>query len=128
MPSSMHKRRIRVVIKSTDKELEVLLNSSLDSARYEIICDRSEFSTVKHVIDSVPDILVLELDPKEKMPELVISVLREVRPNLKIIALTPVSSPNDAKVIEQGIFYYLAKPLGEELVEAVRAAAKAVGG
>ena len=116
------------MVKSLDKELEALLNKSLDSKRYEIICDRSKFSTVKHVIDSVPDILLLELDPKEQTPELVISVLRDVRPNLKIIALAPVSSPNDAKVIEQGIFYYRAKPVGEELVEAVRAAAKAIGG
>ena len=65
---------------------------------------------------------------KEKMPELVTSILRKVRPNLKIIALTPVSSPNDAKVIEQGIFYYLAKPVGDELVEAVQAAAKVICG
>jgi DNA-binding NtrC family response regulator len=116
----------RVLMSLSDNKLGEAIQERLNAGEFDLLKVNPSSELLPVVCNETPDILVFELDPYERFIEWLIFVLKKLRPNLKIIAFSESSSRMDARVIEQGIFYYMTKPTSEEIVQVVQAAAKAV--
>ena len=57
-----------------------------------------------------------------------IASLKAVCPAVRVIAISENPSPHDAPIIEQGVFYYLTLPIGQELTRVIEAGAGAFSG
>ena len=60
-----------------------------------------------------------QLETTDLKPAGLVSILHYIAPSLRVIALTGRSTREDAAVVEKGVFYYTAKPVGRDLVELV---------
>jgi len=69
--------------------------------------------------------IVDRIDERPQAAPLEIAALKELCPDARIIVLSVRSSDEDAKVVEQGIFYYMAAPQVSDLVRVIHAAASA---
>lgn len=123
----------RVLVSASDPGFIEELKNRLPSEKFDLtyfcinIGDSSSSQSIRLlnlVVDESPDILIFELGLNEQSPDVLISAIKKIRPNLKIIALSKSPSAKDADVVEQGVFYYMAKPEDEELVQVIQAAVK----
>ena len=53
-----------------------------------------------------------------------IAVLKNIRPEVRIIALSREPSKEDAQVVERGVFYYLAQDWRPVIVDVIQAASR----
>lgn len=72
-----------------------------------------------------PDIILVEPSPRESPADLGISSIKKACPHLKVIFASRGSTPGDAEIVEEGIFYYTVVPDLDEAFEVIRAAAAA---
>lgn len=100
----------------------------LDPTRYEVVGLAEGAQVLDAVVDEAPDVVVLGLGSFSVAPEGVVSLLRRMRPEVRVIAVAERSSPADAAVVEAGVFYYTASPSAEEVAQAVAAAVKSIEG
>ena len=74
-----------------------------------------------------PEIAVIDsVDERPAAAQLEIELLKEICPEIRIIALTQKSSPKDADIVEQGVFYYMTSIAGAELIQIIEAAARLI--
>lgn len=72
-----------------------------------------------------PDIAVIDCVPNRlDAAQMEIAFLKDTRPDVRIIVLSEESSVEDARIVEQGIFYYMTAPPGMELIQVILAAAR----
>lgn len=100
-----------------------LLEEGLPAGAFEILPPPAARGVVEAVIDQSPDLLILDIDWKSGAPAEAARVLRKLRPALRIIALSAESCSRDAEVVTEGVFYYMVKPAGPDLIEVIQAAA-----
>lgn len=125
----------RILLNVSDRELVETLKNRLPSEKFDITCayinmgessSNQSMQIFNLVIDESPDILIFEIGLNGQTPDVIISAIKKVRPNIKIIALSRSPSTKDADVIEQGVFYYMGEPDSEELVQVIQAATNAL--
>ncbi len=105
------------------KELERGLRRA--KFEYEVCDDPALFPG--SAIELKPDIAVLYFDELDSRAEAGITALRERCAETKIIFGTLHPREQDAKSIEKGVFYYAGNSTSQELLAAVKAAAKSKG-
>lgn len=115
--------RFRVLVGSQDPLVHRLLEGGLPAGAFEILLPPAARGVVEAVVDQSPDLLILDIDWEGGAPAEAVRMLRKLRPALRIIALSAESSSRDAEVVSEGVFYYTVKPVGEDLIEVIQAAA-----
>lgn len=106
-----------ILISSKDDECIRVLASNLQPFGWKLEIARADSEIFERLAEDYPDFLILDLETTDLKPASVVSIIHYIAPALRIIALTGHSSPEDAAVIEKGVFYYTTKPVGTELVE-----------
>ncbi len=115
---------VTVLIKSSNQETLELLRGSLPAEHFKVVILEAEASFVEVVRSERPEIAVIDcVDQSPDAAQLEIDVLKSVRPDVRIIALSENPSPNDARIVERGLFYYLANPTASDLLRVIEAAA-----
>ena len=73
-----------------------------------------------------PRVAVLDgVDERVDAAQMEIELLKELRADVRIIAISSRPSPQDAWVVERGVFFYSAAPEVAEVVRLIEAAAAA---
>ena len=115
---------IRILVDSPDPNTLEFLRKRLSDARFKIVTasKRQRFSEVAH--REQPQIAIIDrIHERQDVARQQIAVLQEACPEVRIIAISEQPSSDDASVIEQGLFYYLALPVGDELIRVIEAGA-----
>ena len=117
-------KSVQVVVVSPGEALGRSLVRALDAERFEVTDVRPGAGLVKALRRETPDVAVVDaIDERPQAAQIEIAVLKDRCPDVQVIAVSGRSSESDAWVVEQGIFYYLTAPLGDELPRLVQAAA-----
>lgn len=118
---------LRVMVVSTQKEVGDFLKGNLSPTRFTVSTVSPGAGFVQAARREHPDIAVLDsVDTRSGAAQLEIELLKEIRPQVRIIALTQKSSPGDADIVEQGVFYYMISIVGVELIQIIEAAARSL--
>ncbi len=115
---------IRILVDSPDPNTVEFLRKRLSDARFKIVTptERQRFSELAH--REQPQIAIIDrIHERQEVARQRIAVLQEMCPGVRIIAISEQSSSDDAPIIEQGVFYYLALPVGNELIRVIEAGA-----
>lgn len=116
---------LRVLVGSPDSSASGILERDLNRRGYELLAPCLPQDAMEAVLREEPDILVLDIDRDQDAPGRMIHALRKARPHLRVIALSAASSIEHADVLDE-VFTYMTKPVAKELVEAVKAAGRAL--
>ncbi|MCH7848885.1 MAG: hypothetical protein IIB53_11035 [Planctomycetes bacterium] len=115
---------IRILVDSPDPNTVVFLRKRLSDARFKIVTanESQRFSEFAH--REQPQIAIIDrIHERQEIARQQIAALQEMCPGVRIIAISEEPSSADAPVIEQGVFYYLALPVGDELIRVIEAGA-----
>ena len=118
--------RLKVLVRTTRAELTKFLEQRLAPGEYQIVAGSLDAPIMDQVLEQFPDILLFELAASESPENIVLHKIRKVHPYLKVIFLSQHSTPEDARIVEQGLFYYTAMADVEEILEVIQAAARAI--
>ena len=117
-------RLVRLLISSDDARIVQMLKRHLPMSRFTIVevgpddvLSATDDSALFHI--AVIDHVSSRPDTTRRQ----IAALKRINPLVRIIAITEQSTPADAWVIEQGLFFYLTSPVNNQLVRVVEAAA-----
>lgn len=97
------------------------LKKNLGTGEFDVFEVSSDSEVIQKNNEEYPDILLLDFDAVQMPRDTLVSILHKMNPDLEVILLTGVSSLEDAKAIEQGVFYYTTKPVGPEIIEVIKA-------
>ena len=127
MPESEKTKRLKVMMSSLDARLSEFLQRRLSPADFVVV----EAQHGAHFFETArrehPEIAVIDCTPERaEASQLEIALLKDIRPEVRIIAISRRSTEEDAKVVEQGVFYYTTEPSGEELIQVIEAAARSM--
>ena len=119
--------RVRVFVSSPSKLVWDFLKDRLPAARFSVTAVQPGATFLETVRREHPDIAVIDCFEKNvEAAQLEISLLKDIQPEVRIIALSKESSPEDALIVELGVFYYMTAPVGMELVQVIEAAAGSI--
>lgn len=119
---------IRLLVDSPNPNTAVFLRGRLDADRFRIVrvelqADFAELARRVH-----PQIAIIDgIHDRQETARARITALKKISPGVRIIAVSGNSSARDVRVVELGVFYYLALAVGDELVRIIEAAARAPG-
>ncbi len=117
----------RILVSSADPSLARFIDAALPGGAFEVLPSCLAKDAVEVVLDQSPDLLLFEVDRKSGSPAETLRIIRKVRPELRIIALSSDSCPEDAEIVEVGLFYYATRPVGADLVQVIEAAVHTPG-
>ncbi len=115
---------IRILVDSPDPTTVPFLRKRLSNARFKIVTanEGQRFSDSAHRIQ--PHIAIIDrIHERQEIARQQIAALQEACPEVRIIAISELPSSDDASVVEQGLFYYLTLPVGDELIRVIEAGA-----
>jgi CheY-like chemotaxis protein len=116
---------LRVLVISPDIALGDLLRKGLPERDFQVIACGPGPAFMEAARREHPEIAVIDrVNDRPDMASMEILVLKDIRPNIRIIALSGSSSPQDARIVEHGVFFYMATPTGAEVIQVIEAAAK----
>jgi DNA-binding NtrC family response regulator len=114
---------IRVVVISTGTVIREILAEAFCPAQLCVIEVRPGPGMLEMARRTQPHVAIIDsIHERLDAAELEIAFLKDLLPDIQIIVLSQHSSLGDARIVEQGVFYYMAAPPGEELVRIVEAA------
>jgi len=117
----------RVLIISPEPSVEDLLRRELPPTEFEMTRLAPGAGLVSAVRLLRPDVAVIDRVHERKDAVLMeVALLRDARPDVRIIALSPGTSLEDASLVELGLFYLLQASPPVRLPELVRAAARSL--
>jgi DNA-binding response OmpR family regulator len=120
-----HASGLRVLVNSPDGLLGEFLRKGLSEPDFKVVTCLPGPSFMAVAYREHPEIAVIDrVNDRPDTAAMEILVLKEIRPNVRIIALSGSSSPQDARIVEHGIFFYMATPTGAEVIQVIEAAAK----
>lgn len=115
---------VRVIVVSSAATLAASLGCALDPERFHVTHVRPGPGLVDAVRRERPQVAVVDrIDERPQAAQLEIALLKDRCSEVQVIAVSGRSSESDARVVEQGIFYYLTEPTGQELPRLIEAAA-----
>jgi DNA-binding response OmpR family regulator len=118
---------MRVLVISPDRSLEQFLRRELSSAKCEILGSRPGPVLVEAARSARPEIAIIHWgDVRRQTAALEQALLRAVRPDVRIILVSSAPSPDDAELVEAGVFYYMPVSPPVRLPDVVRAAARSI--
>lgn len=120
-------RPLGVLIVGPDDVLAGSLRQELSPGECDIVGVRPGSGFVHAARLRKPQIAVLDrVDRRREAAQTEIAVLRDARDDVRIIVVCEASSSEDARLVEEGIFYYLSPPSIGRLSEVIRAAAHSI--
>jgi AmiR/NasT family two-component response regulator len=93
-------------------------------SEFEVSTVEAGAEFVERALRERPEIAVVQTDHCSSDIEARVAALKGACPDVRIIVLSPASSPEDGAIVELGVFYYLAGLWREKLVQVVEAAAR----
>lgn len=103
-----------------------LLRHHLAASRFAVAAAAPGIAFLQSVRQERPDIAVLDhVNDRPHAAEMELAILKELRPDVRIIVVNERQSPEDAWVAERGVFFFTTLPPGPELVRVIEAAAQA---
>lgn len=117
---------LKVLLRTTRLQLAQLLTDRLAPSDFRVVAETSDVPALDQVLDHCPDIFIFELAPSESPQSVFIQGAKKVNPCLKVIFLSQQSTFEDARIVEQGLFYYAVRPAIDEVIQVVEAAADAI--
>lgn len=121
-------QRLRVMIVTPDVDLPRELSGQLPQRLFRMIDVRPGPAFVSTAYSESPHIAVLDqIEQRTESAQLEIALLKKIRPGVRIILSSRLSSTVEAPLVEQGIFFYFAGRPQSELFRVVIASAKAFG-
>lgn len=117
----------RILVSSADPALARFVGEALPGGAFEVLPVCLPKDVVEAVLDQSPALLLFEVDRRSGSPAATLRIIRKVRPGLRVIALSADSCPEDAEIVEVGLFYYATRPVGADLIQVIQAAARSHG-
>jgi DNA-binding response OmpR family regulator len=118
---------MRVLVVSTDQTLGDFLNRELPQAEFTIVPTRPGADFVRSVRQACPDVAVIDrVHARRDVAEMEVALLRDLRPEARVILVSEVPSKDDARLVEVGVFFYLSASPPLRLPELVQAAAVSI--
>ena len=115
---------IRILVDSPDPNTVKFLRKRLSHARFIIITTNKKQCFSEIAQREQPQIAIVDrIHERQEIARQNIAELQEICPGVRIIAISEQPSWEDASVIEQGLFYYLTLPIGNELIRVIEAGA-----
>ena len=113
----------RILVISPGSRIGEILNGARSD--FEVIDIRPGPDVVEVARREQPQIAIIDgIHERAEVALLEIALLKDLRPEVQIIVLSERSSVRDARIVEQGIFYYMTAPPGRELIRVIEAAAR----
>lgn len=120
--------RMRVLVVSAGSRLGAFLERRLSIEAFDVRTATPGAGLVEAVRAERSDLAVLDgIDAHRETAPLVVALLKDRNPDVRIIALSDASSELDGAVIEQGVSCYLANSSREELLRVIEAVAREPG-
>lgn len=118
---------MRVLVISPERTLEEYLKGELASSEFEVVGTRPGWGFVETARrERVPIAIVDRADERREAASLELALLRDARPDVRVIVLSATPSPEDARLVEQGVFFYLSASPPVRLPDVIRAAARSI--
>ncbi|HSE42433.1 MAG TPA: hypothetical protein VLH08_16830 [Acidobacteriota bacterium] len=115
----------KVLVCSPSGGIQNFVEYQLPASEFSVVAVQPGPEFVEIARREHPDIAVIDCVPHRlDAAQMEIAFLKDIRPDVRIIALSEESSVEDAKIVEQGIFYYMTAPPGRELIQVIVAAAR----
>ena len=115
-----------VLINTSDATFADSLRSRLRTAGVHVVLSQPGLSFMQVARREQPHVALLDaVEERVDAAEMEIELLKELRQDVRIIALSRRPSQRDAWVVECGVFFYLAAPAVGEVVRVIEAAARA---
>ena len=119
---------IQLLVDSPNPTTTVFLRGRLDGDRFRIVSVAPDTDFVDLARRVNPQIAVIDgIHDRQETARARITALKEISPDVRVIAVSGNSSTRDVRVVELGVFYYLTLAVGNELVRIIEAAARALG-
>lgn len=113
-----------VLVSSRDSKWCGFLQEHLPPREFQVLGPVQLVEFFEVAKKSRPQIAVLECLPAHgESVQMQVALLKDLRPEIRIIVISRQSSEEDGRIVEQGLFYYTSDPDGFELVQLVEAAA-----
>jgi DNA-binding NtrC family response regulator len=114
---------LQVLVVSAGLETGDWLAARLCPQLYEVRSASPGADFVRVLRERRPDVAVIDgIHARPAVAPMEVALLKDRSPGVQIIALSDESSVNDAAVVEQGVFCYLAGCSRDELLRVVQAA------
>lgn len=118
---------MRVLVVSPDQGLVHFLRRGLATPEFEVLATLPGAEFVRAVRRARPDIAVIDrVHARRDVAEVEVALLRDARPEARIILVSEVPSIEDGRLVEAGVFFYLSASPPLRLPELVHAAAVSI--
>lgn len=115
---------IIILVDSPDPNTVEFLRKRLSDDRFNIIIANEGQLFGEFAHQEQPQIAIIDrIHERQEIAQQQIAALKKMCPGVRIIAISEESSPDDASIVEQGLFYYLTLPVGEDLIRVIEAGA-----
>jgi DNA-binding NtrC family response regulator len=122
-------KHARVLVISPGEGIGAFLMDALCASRFTVIDVRPGPCVVEVARKEQLHIAVIDsIHDRSDAAQLEIALLKDMHDDVQIIVMSEQSTFRDACIVEQGIFYYMAAPPGEELIRVIEAAAGVLTG
>jgi DNA-binding NtrC family response regulator len=119
---------LRILVNSPDEAVARALEDGLDPEVFLVTDVRPGPGFVRSVRGECSDIVIIDrVNERLDAAQVEIEVVKGFRPEARVIVISEESSEKDAKIIEQGVYYYLTSGTVSELIRVVKAAAQSLG-
>lgn len=118
---------VHVLVISPDRSLERFLRRELSPVEFQVLGTEPEAAMIDVARRTRPEIAVIHVgNLRRDTACLAQAILRALRPDVRIILVSSAPSPDDAQLVEAGVFYYMPASPPLRLPDVVRAAARSV--
>ena len=118
--------RYMLLLFNCGEDIRSLLQTGLSGDDFEITLLDDDGKLLDLVCDERPDILIMNIGSKMTYADVTLSALKKIHPGMKVIIVSESPSDMDARLVEMGVFYYLSGQVNHEIIQVVRAAARAL--
>lgn len=118
---------MRVLVVSPDQALVDFLRRELAAPEFGVVATLPGAEFVRAVRQAPLDVAVIDrAHARREVAEMEVALLRDARPEARIILVSEVPSSEDGRLVEAGVFFYLSASPPLRLPELVHAAAASI--
>lgn len=119
---------VSILVDSPDSRIGATLRHCLSLQRFRIVDSRAHANFIELVRRERPAITIIDrVNECQDAALLKIAIVKDYCPDTRIVAISACPSTADAAIVEQGVFYYLTDPVGNELIRIIEAAIRTLG-
>jgi len=118
-------QRMTIIVLSPGNEIDSYLKQSLSGSTFEIVGCHSSREFIERA-GRAHMAIVDRINERPNTARLEIALLKNIDEDMPIIAISDNSTPRDAEVIKQGVFYYMAGYTEQKLGRVIQAAAEMI--